>query len=64
VLSADPQVAWPRERIDGWLRSRVGVFILFRGAIEQAIQFSLVEAKQPEIDILIAERSQFGRSRN
>ena len=61
VLSADPQIAWPRDRIGRWLGSLVGVFILLRRAVEQAIQFSLVETEQSEVDILIAERSQFGR---
>ena len=61
MLSADPQIAWPRDRIDRRLGRRIGVFILLRRAVEQAIEFSLVETKQAEVDILIAERSQLGR---
>jgi hypothetical protein len=61
VLTADPEIAGPGDWVGRRLGCFVGIFTFFGRAIEQPVEFALIETKQSEVDILIPERGQLRR---
>ena len=61
MLAADPEIARATDRIDRRLGRFIEVGRLVIGAGQEAIDFSIIEAEQVEVERLLLQRRQLSR---